>query len=96
MSKRDDKMPKIQRIGSSLAVTIPFYIAKIKGWQKGQELVFNIDVRSGKVVLDKLEEAGASRIICFFIAFLLSPAYSYTFCIASSVYFLSRLINPAS
>lgn len=48
-------MPKIQRIGNSYLVSIPFHIARIKGWQKGQELMFNIDSRTGKVVLDKVE-----------------------------------------
>ena len=48
-------MPKIQRIGASYLVSIPNHIARIKGWQKGQELMFNIDPRTGKVVLDKVE-----------------------------------------
>ena len=50
-------MPKIQRIGSSYLISIPFHIARIKGWKKGQELMFNIDTRTGKVMVDKLEEA---------------------------------------
>ena len=48
-------MPKIQRIGSSYLVSIPNHIARIKGWQKGHELMFNIDTRTGKVILDKVE-----------------------------------------
>lgn len=48
-------MPKIQRIGVSYLVTIPSHMARIKGWQKGHELMFNIDTRTGKVVLDKVE-----------------------------------------
>ena len=51
------EMPKIQRMGNTHWVSIPAQICKIKGWQKGHELVFNIDVRTGKVVLDKVEEA---------------------------------------
>ncbi len=53
-------MPKIQQISSkvtkSLFVTIPFEFARLKGWKKGDTLVFGVDSRSGKVVLDKLEE----------------------------------------
>ena len=48
-------MPKIQKTGNSHWVSIPRHICKIKGWQKGQELMFNIDSRTGKVVLDKVE-----------------------------------------
>ena len=54
-------MPKIQRIGNSYLVSIPFHIAKVKGWQKGQELMFNIDPRTGKVVLDKVEPGTGTR-----------------------------------
>ncbi len=55
-------MPKIQRTGNSHWVSIPAYICKLKGWSKGQELYFDIDQRTGKVVLDRLEEA-AKRLI---------------------------------
>ena len=54
-------MPKIQqnkdRSGrhKSLTVSIPFEFARLKGWKKGDTLVFGVDSRSGKVVLDKVE-----------------------------------------
>lgn len=54
-------MPKVQRMKNSLAVVIPAQICKVKGWQKGQELMFNIDQRTGKVVLDRLEEAAKAE-----------------------------------
>ena len=49
-------MPKIQRMGNTHWVSIPAYIGKLKGWSKGQELYFDIDQRTGKVIIDKLEE----------------------------------------
>lgn len=51
-------MPKVQQIKNSLLVSIPFEFARLKGWKKGDTLVFGVDFRSGKVVLDKVEEAG--------------------------------------
>ena len=54
------EMPKIQRMGKTHWVGIPAYICKLKGWSKGQELYFDIDQRTGKVVIDKLEEIAGS------------------------------------
>jgi len=52
-------MPKIQQISSkvtkSLFVTIPFEFARLKGWKKGDTLVFSTDSHTGLVTLDKLE-----------------------------------------
>lgn len=55
-------MPKIQKIGNSHWVSIPAHICKHKGWAKGQELMFNVDARSGKVILDKLEDVTKSAV----------------------------------
>jgi antitoxin component of MazEF toxin-antitoxin module len=49
-------MPKIQKTGHSHWVSIPAQICKLKSWHKGQELMFNIDQRTGKVILDKIED----------------------------------------
>ena len=49
-------MVKIQEVNGRLSISLPKQIARIKGWQKGHELVFNIDVRTGKIMIDKIEE----------------------------------------
>lgn len=43
-------------------ITLPAQIMRLKGWQKGTELFITIDERSGKVVLDKLEEAAKTEV----------------------------------
>jgi len=42
-------MTKVQKQGNSLTLTIPAQVARIKGWQKGQEVYISIDDKTGKV-----------------------------------------------
>ncbi len=48
-------MPKIQGVKGRLSLTLPRQIARLKGWKKGDEVYFNLDGKSGKIVLEKVE-----------------------------------------
>ena len=49
-------MVKVQEHNNRLFVTMPKRIAKIKGWTKGTDLDFNIDVKTGLVQVQKVED----------------------------------------
>jgi antitoxin component of MazEF toxin-antitoxin module len=48
-------MSKLQKFGNSLLVCVPRYIIIAMKWHKGDTLMFNIDQRSGKVILERLK-----------------------------------------
>ena len=48
-------MVKIQRTKSQFLITLPSQIARLKDWNKGDELVFKID-NKGTIFLDKLKK----------------------------------------
>ena len=50
-------MPRIQRLpGGQLVVTIPKAIARFKGWQKGDEVIFKEDRNTRRVMLINKDE----------------------------------------
>ncbi|MBI3051705.1 hypothetical protein HYY74_04585 [Candidatus Woesearchaeota archaeon] len=48
-------MPKIQEVKGRFSLTLPKQIARLKGWKKGDETFFNIDIKTGKVTLEVLK-----------------------------------------
>ncbi|MBU1976209.1 MAG: hypothetical protein KKG59_07440 [Nanoarchaeota archaeon] len=49
-------MVKIQEVKERYSISLPSMITKLKGWKKGDDLYFTVDMKTGQVTVYRVED----------------------------------------